>query len=1228
MIRFNTVFVRLSIVCLLLAGVVCNGFAANTKKSEAVVNNLVTVTDDWDYTVVSANPFGDEGIVNIVNTDHAVLILTQVKPSVALGLLAAHVQINGEKAVNNVNCQVKIYNRGSIILPYGNSFKPLTVYSEQNFGGESCNDFGLENSGGYMNTLSVAKLNNKIRSFKLKRGYMVTFSNLPNGRGYSRCFIAADKDLEIKDLPAVMDQKISSYRVFKWYDTGKKHLASDTRKEALAALNVQSCYDWGTGNASLLPDYEWVPNHIYEDWPSSSAIGGSTWSPHTKTNNEPFNSADDQPQDLNTILNNWENMMATGLRLCSPASHDGSLGQHHAFLDSIDARGWRCDIIDLHCYWPEWNFYNQLKPWVDQHHRPIWISEWVWGASWNNNGIFGEAQGEYRDNPTDAQLKKNKEVLQNICSALNSYDYVERYYYWNSEANCSKIYRDGQLTPAGEYYASMTTGLGYNGKYDYVPNTPKQYGPSKFNKTIADGKTTLTWHDSNGEYNQLMEVQKKDENGAWVSVATIEQKEKAADYTYVIDSADEDIAYRLHLVDVNDKDYYSSELLETGDVIMVGENTMYAGGNQIVNGDFEYGFEGWTNGKGTSLSIPLFQVVKDGGYGGGTYLQAHGSKGAEEEASIRTVFDVEQNKDYYFSNAISNGGIYQKVSLTSNGTTENSVVATMKNTSFLSCQRATFNTGSYQKLLLSYRWLGAKVGLDKVELRQLFNTREEADADGLAWARKKAEAQVAYYAQYADLNQLLNAEVASATNAIKAEKAIETHRKAVHAVEVADSIGKVLEAIKTIKCVKYDQMVALHASLSSAESLTEVVKTVDELKEMVSLYLNFVDATVQPTTPSFAGSSNGWETKVGTYTEGDQRTNTVEGKTCWNAWWNITASENPNATMEIRQAVSGLEAGIYAVECKATTQHLCLSDQHGYLKVGDVKAETPSLTFDYMDLPVGNVWETLTTIPVYVEEEGEATIGFVGSKKGAQDGLYHAFGEASASYDNRAGWWCATDFVLKYHPMFQKTVEPNTWGVICLPYKMQPSDGVKIYQIVGLTSDYTKVCLEEIEMAEAGMPCVYFSEVANAVFHEYGEAVSASVDGAGNLRGFLKVSATLKAQANSFVLMNGTWQKVGSDRPVIGRYTGIIRPFTGTGAGNGFTLYENWDGITLPIEGITEEDKAINATLGIGAPSLSTKVADGVYTIDGRYVATGAASLKPGLYIMVEDGRIYKMIVK
>ena len=396
------IFFRLIVAMVALAAAPL--MAANSVTTVSQVTSAITVSDDVDYVITSETPFADGGSVNITNTEHAVVIIQNIKPSkVISSWLKNRVYINGTQASNGSNCQVRMYAQGAIIFPYASSIKPLTVYSEQNFQGTAVNSFGLENTGGYMNTLTDAKLNNKIRSFTLKRGYMVTFSTRASGRGYSRCFIADKEDLEFATLPDVLDGKISSYRVFQWYNASKKGLASDGRQEANGALNTSWCYDWGQGNASLLPDVEWVPNHIYEDWPSTATCGGVTGSCHMKANNEPANSADDHPQSVADILANWENMMRTGMRLCTPSSWDGSDYWNgtgtiiKVFLDSIDARGWRCDIVDAHCYWPEGNFSHLANYWWPNYHRPIWISEWIWGASWNGNGCWGSGV-------TDAQI--------------------------------------------------------------------------------------------------------------------------------------------------------------------------------------------------------------------------------------------------------------------------------------------------------------------------------------------------------------------------------------------------------------------------------------------------------------------------------------------------------------------------------------------------------------------------------------------------------------------------------------------------------------------------------------------------------------------------------------------------------------------------------------------------------------------------------------------------------
>ena len=44
------------------------------------------------------------------------------------------------------NQNAKLWDKGCIIFPYGNSFKPLTVFAEQQYQGDSCKNYGTENS--------------------------------------------------------------------------------------------------------------------------------------------------------------------------------------------------------------------------------------------------------------------------------------------------------------------------------------------------------------------------------------------------------------------------------------------------------------------------------------------------------------------------------------------------------------------------------------------------------------------------------------------------------------------------------------------------------------------------------------------------------------------------------------------------------------------------------------------------------------------------------------------------------------------------------------------------------------------------------------------------------------------------------------------------------------------------------------------------------------------------
>lgn len=478
-------------------------YGANESVKVNQVTEGVTVTTDVDYTITGEEPFGPMGSVDIASTEHAVVIIQEIKPSRVIANWLDHIYIKGKKAVDGENCQVKMFGRGTIILPYDKDIRPLTCFTEADYGGHSCNDYTEGHDNGFMKTLTDENLNNRIRSFKLKRGYMVTFALGTGGWGYSRCFIADLEDLEM-NLPENMAGKVSSYRLFKWQNAKKGNLASTDAKYC-DLVNATSGFDWGEGH-NMLPDVECVPNHIYEDWPPISTIGKATWSCHSKNNNEPGNSADDTPQDVETVLDNWQNVMRTGLRLCSESSHDGSMGHLQAFLDSIDARGWRCDIIDMHCYWTQNKFDELTQISVRYGNRPIWISEWLWGAWWNHNGIF--ALVEEKDFSENAQ-RLLYEGTRPILEKLNANPRVERYFYWNAEERTSLWSKDGAdtLSMLGKYYAHMGEGLAFNREFEYTPKVV--YRPSKDLTAETDIETrelTLRWNDPNGDMLDSMVV--------------------------------------------------------------------------------------------------------------------------------------------------------------------------------------------------------------------------------------------------------------------------------------------------------------------------------------------------------------------------------------------------------------------------------------------------------------------------------------------------------------------------------------------------------------------------------------------------------------------------------------------------------------------------------------------------------------------------------------------------
>lgn len=415
-------------------------------------------------------------------------------------------------------------------------------------------------------------------------------------------------------------------------------------------------------------------------------------------------------------------------------------------------------------------------------------------------------------------------------------------------------------------------------------------------------------------------------------------------------------------------------------------------------------------------------------------------------------------------------------------------------------------------------------------------------------------------------------------------------------------------------------LLAIEGAVPSTDA---IIKAYDKLKAAYDAYLPMTTLDDKVSSPSFA-TINGWQTKAGTYKEGEQQIGSDNGNRYWGALWQLPLEGNEQQTMAISQTIDNLDHGLYAVECLAATDHYCLSNQHAYISNGTDSVASPTLTHDFFDLP-GMAdslrWQTLTSQPIYVADGSSITIGFEASKQGATDMAWREVGNDKSRGDHREGSWRATSFRLRFHPLFQPE-STDEWGVACLPYAVTPTSGTTYYQIVAMTSDYQKLCLSPLEQTEAGVPFIYHHPGGGKVMlPEYGEAVSKALEGPGNLRGYFK--AVGRAPMGYYVLADGKWSKVtdSSNRPRMNYYTAIMRPLNDKQS-EPFTMVDSWADATMPIEGITDEEK----TTGIDQLLSGEEENKTVYDMQGRRIED--LPMHKGLYIIIKNGKPIKNIIQ
>lgn len=410
-------------------------------------------------------------LINLNSTD-AYCVLPNIKPSVVVATYLSQFRINGAIAVVDNNCRVVQYGMGAVVVPHNASFQPLQVFTGPHFTGTASS---LSQYVYYKGT-GLGGQNANISSFKLKRGYSVTFAQTENGTGISKNYVAQDGDLEISVLPADFDNSVRFVYVTPWRWVSKKAIAGDP---GLGQLNVQSWYNWNIDQNSSR-DLEYVPIRQTRWWPGL----GQDWKARGANTLLGYNEPD-RPDQANLAVGDaiysWPDLLATGLRLGSPAPSDGGYSSWlYPFMTQADAANLRVDFVAVHYYRctspvsdpnaAATQLYNALKGVYDTTKRPLWVTEWNNGANWTGCG--------------DPTYDQQQAAVAAILNMLDTTPFVERYQLYNWVEDVRAVTTNNVLTPAGVTYRDKQSPIGY---VQALPdNGTRSFAQLRFETNVLD----------------------------------------------------------------------------------------------------------------------------------------------------------------------------------------------------------------------------------------------------------------------------------------------------------------------------------------------------------------------------------------------------------------------------------------------------------------------------------------------------------------------------------------------------------------------------------------------------------------------------------------------------------------------------------------------------------------------------------------------------------------------
>lgn len=403
-------------------------------------NNMMTTVTPLD-----AMP----GCVVNLNSPDAWLFLDGTRP---YRVNLKQFYINGAPAVLGTNVRLVEYGMGTVVIAQSPSYQPITVFSGSQFSGSST-PLSLYVYYNGATTVIAGETNNTdvpftgaVQSFTLKRGYAATFAKNADGSGPSRVYIAAEGDVQIGSLPPGLKGTVGFIRCYPWVWAPKKGWAGGDGGDALL-VDAPWNYDWGSG-AKSAASCEYAPMQWGNGY--SSSINNKQGTTMLLGFNEP-NSSSQANMTTTQAINDWTNLLNSGLVLGSPACTDGGMSSWlYPFINSADAAGMRVDVVKQHMYMCGQTA-SSLQSWIYNIHsatgRRVGLTEFNNGANWTTCA--------------DPTYDQEAATIQAFIQMMDTTPWVESYniYEWVETVRMMAV--NGVLTPAGTNYLNDWSPIGY-----------------------------------------------------------------------------------------------------------------------------------------------------------------------------------------------------------------------------------------------------------------------------------------------------------------------------------------------------------------------------------------------------------------------------------------------------------------------------------------------------------------------------------------------------------------------------------------------------------------------------------------------------------------------------------------------------------------------------------------------------------------------------------------------